>query len=664
LTSGNVRITQNAGMHKRVTVVVSVVLFSLLALMGVLVTDLHDRDFPERVGAKATAYLDFAESGLSDEVAFGELGALSDRYSIGLVKVVPDLRGSRSGEVFVALGTGGPSPRAIPRFGNEPDARVTGPAELTNSYSTGQYLVTGATTSLAQFKAELTDHNVHQEWSEDRISTTLSFLARQASLGTTMLATLALTISLALYWLSVKAKGRALRVLGGVATRRIQYEDLSGFLTVMVVGMIVCDVVAVMYVGFAHGWPFVPYYGRVLVTFDAIVIAITMACAGVMSVASQPSPGMLAARVPAVTGLRTTSVVLKTVTFALVLVAATPAVRALADARESAAEQAQWKSLADQAAMSFRAGTGEVGFQEVMPKVGQAVRDAERDGLVALSYTWNEDVAGEGVLGSYAALSLVNQRWLDLMLKGGHDGTRLVAMSPGDLPESVRALIGPQLELSSPNRVTAIDALNRVSFFQYSGRPGIPVSLAGSGELIFPRNAIVAVVPNLYATLDDDFLISTASTKNLVFSGLAQTQALITKYGLGKQVDVKFVAEEGIRRAELTAYFAWLRGASLAALVVALAVSTFVGALIEALLKARRDFPLRLAGKRWPDILGDRLRGELVIGGVLIVLVMMVQRWQSITLVGAFGIAGLLGSAWAHAAAARWTFVNVSLRKL
>lgn len=651
-------------MHRRVATVVSMVLFSLLALMSMLVTDLHDRDLPDQLDATATAYLDFADSGMADEEAFAALGALSDRYGIGLVKVVPDLRGDGSGEVFVAVGARGPSPKAVPRFGSEPDARVTGPAALANSYATGRYLATGAATRLAEFRAGLAELDVVQKWSDDSAGTTLRFLVRQATFATTMVAALALMVSLALYWLSVKAKGRALRVLGGVPGRRIHYEDVGGLLAAILAGVILCDVVALTYVGVAHGWAFAPYYGKVLLMIDAVVIAVTTACAGAMSVASRPTAVMLAARVPVVTGLRTTSVVVKTVTFMLVLLAAAPAVRAFVDARERAAEQAQWNSLADQAAMSFPAAMGEAGFQEILPEVGEAVRDAERDGSVALSYTWTEEVAGDGVLGRYAALSLVNREWLELMLPVRHDGTRLVPLSPSSLPRSAQDLLGAHLALWSPHDVTASDALHRVSLSAYSGTPGLPVSLAGSGELIFPRDAVVAVVPNLHATLDDDFLASTVSTRNMVFDGLERTQTLVTKYGLDKHVDVKFVAEEGIRRAELTAYFAWLEGASLVALVVALAVSTLVGALIAAMLRARRDFPLRLTGKRWPEILGDRLRGELVVGGVVILLAMIIQRWQSVTVVAAFGTAGLLGSACAHAATSRWAFVNVSRRRL
>src|ERR671933_62867 len=245
------------------------------------------------------------------------------------------------------MGTQASFPSTIQRFGDEPDAQIRDSAALEHSYASGQYLVTGATPHLAEFKAWLTTHRIGNKWNDDTLGATLMLVVRQGSFATSLLAAIALMVSLVLYWLSVKAKGRALRVLAGVSTWRIQYEDLGGFLAAMSVVAVICSVVAVIYVGLAHGWVFVPYYAWTLLTFDAIVILITMVCALAMSVASWPSTRMLANREPAVKSLRKISVVLKAATFALVLATVAPAFTAYTDSKEAAVQQAQWKLLAD-----------------------------------------------------------------------------------------------------------------------------------------------------------------------------------------------------------------------------------------------------------------------------------------------------------------------------
>jgi hypothetical protein len=220
------------------------------------------------------------------------------------------------------------------------------------------------------------------------------------------------------------------------------------------------------------------------------------------------------------------------------------------------------------------------------------------------------------------------------------------------------------MELWSRDHRTAAEVLSKVAFYRYSESIKMPVSLAGNGDLVFPDDALIIVAPRVHEMFNDDFLASAASSKNLVFTGLGPTQALIAQHGLQHKVQVKYVAEEGILRAQFTAYFAWLQGVSLVALIVALVVSALVGAFITAVLKARRDFPLRLAGKRWLEILPDRVAREWVVGVALAVLVILVRGLQGSVLVAAVAVAGLLLSPLTHLMAARWAFVNVSLRRL
>ncbi len=247
-------------MHRRIVFAVSAVLFAPLAPAAGIVADLNDRGSPVQLGAKSAVSLDFGESGMSDEEAFRQLGMLSDRLGIGLIKVAPDLSGDQSGQVFVAVGGQDSFPDRIQRFGDQPDAEIRENAALAHSYASGQYLITGETTHLAEFKAWVTAHQISNRWFDDSLGDTLQYVVRERSFATSLLAGTALMVSLVLYWLSVKAKGRALRVLAGVSTWRIQYEDLGGFLAAMSAAAVVCNVVAVVYVGLSHGWVFVPYY--------------------------------------------------------------------------------------------------------------------------------------------------------------------------------------------------------------------------------------------------------------------------------------------------------------------------------------------------------------------------------------------------------------------
>lgn len=657
-------------MYKRVVTGVATLLFALLAVMMGIITDLHDRSFPQELGASSALAIDTSGSGLSDEEVFHRLGALSDRWALGLVKVTPDPAAGRSGQAFVSVSGQDHPSTTVHRFGDQPDARVLGPEGLAHSFATGDYLITGNREHVSDFKSWLSTHRIGVRWVDDTLTGTLALVIRQASFAVSLLAVLALMVALVLYWLTVKARGRALRVLGGVSTRRIQFEDLGGFLAALLPAVVVCDVVAITYLGQAQGWVFVPYYALMLLIFEGLVLLATMLCAFAMSLMSWPSTQMLARREPTVASLRRASTLLKVVTFTMVLAVVGPAVSAYTDARDAAAEQSVWNSLADQVVITFPAALGETGFQRITQQVGDVVKAAEQQDAVALSYTITDSDGAGASFGPTHHLSLVNHKWLDLVLgqspggsAGQHKAGSLVKLEPQELPAGVQEYVGANLELWARQRLPADQAMAKFAFYRYDGPGKIPLSMAGMGNLVLLDKAIIMVAPNLSELFKDDFLASIATSNNLVFAGLGPTTALVNEHGLQHQVFVKHIAEQGILRAQLTAYFAWLQVVSLVAITIALVMSAAIGALITALVKARRDFPLRLAGRRWREILAGRVVNEWLVGASLALVILLLSGSEGAVLVAAVAAAGMLASPVVHLLATRWNFTNISLRK-
>ncbi|WP_207635124.1 hypothetical protein [Thermaerobacter marianensis] len=428
-----------------------------------------------------------------------------------------------------------------------------------------------------------------------------------------------------------------------------------------------------------------PYYATVLLVIETAVMLMTMTLALVLASASWPSPAMLAAREPAVKNLQTGATVLRVATFALVLGAVGPAVTALRAARDAAAEQAMWNALADQVVLTFPAVAGGA-FEDVMPGVGRIVQDAERRGALALSYVLTRDALGlDGQdIAPYRYLVLVNRRWLDLMwshrsgtgVEGEGAGTTegLVRLSPGQVPADARAFLEAGLPVWMRHPAGWDPFTDGMTFYRYEGTRRLPFVRIG-GELVFPAagEALIVLVPEVHRLFNDSFLTSLASSRNLLFTGLEPTRDLVAQYGLEDRIQVRYSAEEGILRAQFTAYFAALRAGSLVALAVALAVSTGIGAFITAVLNARRDFVLRLAGQSWWTVVRPRVVREGLAGVVLSVLVMLVQAARNPDLGSSFSDAGYAAAAaatailalpWFHRAAARWVFIRVGLRRL
>lgn len=649
-------------MHTRIVVAAATLLFSLLAVVVGIMTDLHDRNFPERLGAESNLHLDFSQSGLEDTEAFARLRDLDARWDLGLLKVQADLSGDLEGQVFVPLGRGSGLPDRVGWYSGEAPGHVSrGPEALAHSFATGSYLVTGDLDDVDDLTSSLAADGVRVRRADDTWRESVGFVVRQDSFRTTLLAAAALMVALALFWLSVKARARALRVLGGVPSTRIQVEDLGGFVVLLVGSAIPVAGVATAYVALAHGVVYVPYFLGTLLAVQALLVAVTFVCALAISALSWPSVALIAERRPAVRSLRGASTTLKVATFLLVLVAAGPAWLAWQDASSVARQQAQWRSLADEVALRFPGALGEDGFVERTAQMGSVVVDAQDRGAVALSYTVEPDPMGETDFGEYDEVALVNERWLRLM---GHGRTSdLPVVEPGDLPADLVAHLEPNLGVWSREDLPGDQVLADLSLRRTTGAGEVALAAGGNGDLVFAEDALLLVVPDV-AMFDDDFLASLTSTNNLVFDGLEPTLALLRAHGLEDTLQVRHVAEDGVLRAQYAAYMAWIRGISLAGLMAAFALSAGISAFITALLRARRDFPLRLAGTSWPEILQGRVSREVLLGGALSAVVLLGQAPGAGTGVALAALLALASVPLSHFLTTRWCFGAVSRRQL
>jgi hypothetical protein len=656
--------------YKRIIVAVAGALFALLALLAAIITDLYDRDFPQAIGVESRFSLNFSESSFSVTEAFAKLEELDTRWDLGLVKVAPDLASDGDDQIFVALNDED-LPAEFTWFGGDGVGKIVGKDRLATSYPDGFYLVTGEKAHLGEFEDTLKSAGVEVGRGDASIFDSLGFVIQERGFAAAVLSAFALIVALALFWLSLRARGRALRVLGGCPTVRIQVQDLAGFGGVLLVSAGAVALAAAVYVGVFHGWMYVGTYLKALVSLQIAVIAVSLLAALIMSASAWPSATMLATRQPAVKSLRSAAIVIQALTFLLVVAAAGPAWSAYKHSSAMAAEMAQWKKLADQVAIVFATDVDEMDHME--PMIGKLVKDAESLDAVALSYTYTQEMTMPADLGEYSAISYVNQRWLDLVTTGAPQPA-VTSVPYHSLSEDVTRMVREEAELLSRGELSK-ELFAQFQFLRPVDGFRLPVAQGGGGErLHFADDVLVVVVPSLYDTFNDSALTSMASGSNIVFTGVTATQQLLERHGLDVQalrdrglkgeLKVAYIAEEGILLAQFAAYVVWLQNLALIALVVAFTVAAAISALITALLQAKRDFPLRVAGRSWARILQSRVAKELLVGVGLVGVVVFFQKPDALGAVLVVAAYGLLVVPLSHLFAARWCFNGVSRRRI
>ncbi|UTR16056.1 hypothetical protein MM221_05710 [Salipaludibacillus sp. LMS25] len=656
-------------MYKRIIVAVASTLFILLAFLAVIITDLYDRDFPEAINVESRLTLDFSESGYSINEAFATLKELDAHWDLGLVKVAPDLENDDDSQIFVALSDKKPL-TTFTWFGGNDVGQIVHNDRLETSYPDGFYLVTNETKHLGEVEDALRHAGVKVSRTDASIFDSLKFVVWEKGFSAAVLASFALIATLALFWLSLRARGRALRVLGGSPTIRIQMQDLSGFGIALIVSAFAVALVSAGYVGIFHGWMYVGTFLKALISLEVAVLVVSLLAALIMSATAWPSATMIATRQPAVKSLRSAAIVIQALTFLLVVSAAGPSWSAYKHSSAMADEMAQWKQLADQVALVFATDMDDM--ERMEPQIGELVKDAESQDEVALSYTYTQDMIMPGDFGEYSVVSFVNQNWLDVVTK--HASEQAVTSVPyNDIPDDLIQMIQGQVDLLS--RENSEDLLAQFQFLQPVDGFQLPVAQGGGGErLHFVDDALVVVVPSLYDTFNDSSLTSMASSRNLTFTGVTATQQLLINHdldvqslrdsGFNGELNVAYIAEDGILQAQFAAYVVWLQNLALMALIVAFSVATAISALITALLKAKHDFPLRLAGHSWRRILQSRVMKELLVGVGLVCLVILFQGVNEIESILVVAVYGFVVVPLSHLFTTRWCFNGVSRRRI
>lgn len=655
-------------MTQRVVVSGSVLVFGVLAFMAHLLTTFEDKQFPVALGPTSRMILVFPE-GVESEAAIRSLRGWAAETGLELVRVTADLDRDLRGKLFVPLDPRQRLPAVVDWYDDEPPARVVRPEVLARIPASGLYFVLGDPGGLSRLVTTLEEHGVSVTRQDPSVWDWLPALILVKGLFIASVAAFLLLTSIVLYWLVARAQSRALRVLGGIRVRTVQIHDLLRLLILIGGAWLASSVVLVVAIGLWKGWRYVPLFGTHLAILGSAMAALVGVAAVVMSSVSIPSPELIARRHPATLGARRAAAALKVVAFVFVLLTIGPAWVALSQAVGRAEQLSRWERLADEVVIDFRGGGSdpEADFRRITPAFGSAIQEADGAGRVALSWLV-EDVpeAGEPwvspALGPrWSAAAFVNQRWLDLVLSE-EERRRLAVVQYGEVPSSFVSALD---RAYSWKRSREPGARVFAGFRYLTPARGERVPLIGrGGDLVYRDDVLLIVVPGVWPTFNDSALLSLASQRSILFSGLDQTLGLIESHGLTETIGVQRVAEAGVLAAQFASFDARLSVVSMAVLALALAIAAGVSAYLVGLLRAKGDFARRLVGRPWLRVVQDRVVGDVALGLLLAIGIAAIQPPEQVgpVLVAAVGLVAL--SPVAHVLAARRTFVDVRDRRL
>ncbi|SDX55981.1 hypothetical protein SAMN04487917_102631 [Arthrobacter sp. yr096] len=415
-----------------------------------------------------------------------------------------------------------------------------------------------------------------------------------------------------LSWYVLRARGRELRIMAGMRLSHVVFADLRSLfaaLAVPVLGTYAAAVAVVVTAGFGR----LGYFIFTLLLFIGVLTIFTVLAALLLGLLTLPAVRDIAARRPSERGSWAISELLK-VAAVMIVAAILPTVSGIVSNASAASSQGGiWGSMGDGVALRIANRLGQAEEAALAGLTRDMVGNDAAMFSMSLSSTTVDlvDEAADADLKAmgYDGVVLADLRYLDTVngTSGASWGPITAVQSIDDLPESVQSKLVPTLRLWTTNRQGP-----DVHVYENTSDVDIVVSGSMAGTLDKSRHPLILAVKDV-SQFDNFFLASAVSRGNVVFTDPDRVAQLVNERDMAAGIlSIDRIADLGLYDAQSKQRNAQLGASAIALAVLALVMCVAVTAWIFALLRRRRWFVQRTAGKSWNAILLPRLLWESI----------------------------------------------------
>lgn len=432
-------------------------------------------------------------------------------------------------------------------------------------------------------------------------------------------------------WYVLRARARELRMLAGDRLVTIAVTDLRSLLGALAAPTAVVLVAAVA-LAVAFGFGRIGFFARTLAVSAAAATILTILIALCLAALTMPDVRRIAARRPPERAFWMAGETLKLVSVVIVAAIVPTTAGVIATAAAAAARGATWSALGD--CVTIRVGSALDGPEDDAA-FGDLVRGSAADGEAVFSMSLTSDSLdlvdeeGTGALHDlgFDGMVLATRSYLEIIGASSDSALEPVTglTTVTDLPHAIGTRLLPTLQLWTRTG----EAPAATPYRSISGLP-LPVfgNMAGSLESV--ANPLILSIADL-TEFGDSFLTSALSRGNIAFTDPGGVTAAVAASDLESLVlSIDRVADLGLYDAQSKQRNAQLAGAAIALSILALVLCVAVTAWIFALLRRRRWFVHRSAGRSWPAILRPRLAWEAAValsfGAVMAAVLLLTER--------------------------------------
>ncbi|MCT9870512.1 hypothetical protein [Paenarthrobacter aurescens] len=600
----------------------AVAIAALIALVAGVYASAADLDgLPD---AEHVASIRFDNSQLSRDEIIDRLNHYADSTGTDIARVASAPDDFLNKRVAFKFGSGAIQDTDIDWFSPTMSGSITDSSNLGFTSLNGVYALHSGSTKAVSFQGWVrSDLGADISLKEKTSAGLLTYALLTVGAWVPMSAAILLLGATIMSWYVLRAHGRELRILAGMRLSTIVLSDLRslfGALGIPALATFLGSIAVVQTTGFGR----LDFFVGTLAFFTAVVAALAIVVALLMGMVTLPAVRDIAARRPSERGSWVISELLKVAAVVIVAAILPTVFGVVGNASAATAQGAIWKSMGDSVTVRVANRLGDT----ENTAFGGLIREMSKRDAVMFSMSLSSDsvnvvdeIARNDLkeLG-FDSIVLTGEKYLNTVNGAGGATWEPVTtvQSLQDLPGSITRQLLPNLELWTVART-----LPDVHLYSNTGEVPITVSGGMAGTLDNSHRPLI-IAMNDISQFNDSFLAAALTRGNIVFTDPEGTKALLEQRQLNSEVlSVDRIADLGLYDAQSKQRNAQLGAAAIALAVLALVMCVSVTAWIFALLRRRRWFVQRTAGKAWSAVLLPRLLWEacaaLLFGAVMAV---------------------------------------------
>lgn len=457
-----------------------------------------------------------------------ELDKIVDTNNAALIKIATPTNDYENKKDIIYFGSKKPISNDLVVTGNKInwlDAKLTG--ELISSKNIGSRPLYGtyATDNNADFKHDIEqwaiENGIDIEWTATpSLLKDIYYNLVHNGVGNVILTAFLLFISSMIAWFVLRAKGRSIRLLGGVELNKIYKEDTLAISKLFIPSYITALFIFLLYIGVSRGIRQIP-----LVVTNSLIILVVLTVISLvvtygMSIIVKPKSEHIAKRIIPLKRFKQLSVGTRIISIILALLIVPSTITSAYVLQQLSHEYSLWENMQSNVSLSF-GDLDSLETEKMRQHVEKFFKTMEKNNNLSLSLVIDKSIElNKEEYGGYDHIIITDRSWINsfnIGIEKNGKGGKLTKIELNALDKPLQDFLTAQMPLWTKTQEVQPKG---VEFYEFIGKNflGLPPNVGSGGSTVQATNPLIILIDSPSEILDIlGFTLPACSSGNVVF---------------------------------------------------------------------------------------------------------------------------------------------------